>query len=125
MAVKGVVRFEDLADIELTSTSAFRDWTEKYRDLHKAMSWEGLHCAGNMHAALRVLPIVGDPRTGLLRAEISSAHHARRISNLLKRAAEHDLAAGSAAIKAWTLFELNYLETPKRSQQKPRFNVNA
>jgi hypothetical protein len=115
-------RFEDLAVIEINSTSSLRQWTTVAREVEQAMGWE-MNFAGNViTGALRPLPVVGVDE-GWLRGEVNSAVVARRIGSCFQRAAEHHIGAAKVLTKAYTLFEINYLEERAKTS-KPAFRLN-
>lgn len=115
-------RFEDLAGIELSSTSGLRQWTTVCREIEQAMGWECTFAGDVLRGALRPLPVVGADE-GWLRGEASSAVAAKRIGDCFKRAGEHHVNAARLVTKAYTLFELHYLEQ-RAKPTKPTFRIN-
>lgn len=117
-----MIRFADLAGIELNSTSSLREWTTKCREIEQAMGWECAFAGDVLRGALRPLPVVGSDEHWL-RGEVSSAMAAKRIGDLFKRAAEHHMGAAKSVTRAYSLFEMHYLEQQQRAKPKHAFDL--
>lgn len=115
-------RVADLADAELFTSTALREFSGKVRDLCRDIAYVLEFQAETLQASLATLQVV-DGKYGSL----SSRARARLVARCFRLGAEAVKHAGTLAVKAFALFEKYYLTEEQRrgKKTKKKFDVGA
>ena len=109
----------ELAEAELYTSEALKDFTSRVRNLCRDLAWVLEFQADVLQTNLATLPVV-DGRCGSL----SSRARARAVAWCLRSAADAIRHAGKLSVKCWVLFVKYYVQPQHAPLEKPSFQIN-